>query len=434
MKKVLFEPASSRPSGAHVRRRRAAARLSAAGVALAGAIACALPPDPPRLAGMQLDSLVEAEARAQGAEWRALHYPAADLHGPFARPVLADTAADPNDAVSYYRLGDSVRLRLPGLADRAFYWALRLDPSMAEAYFARWDLRRRRSPWREFQDRVLRRTDERLPNERAALDSLLFSGLAYNPFGDGSLEMSAWVLHLDEQLAAGEAVRTGMRAYERHNYRRAVDDWGKVLRKEPRAVWLRVPRAYAWVRLGESDSAITDLTALANRIERSERESTRLPYTSKYFLYYTIGILQAGRKRYPEARVAYEQALVDNLGFYMAHVRLSAAAMLMHDTTTAINELATATFIRGDDPVALVYYGSVLIGVGQLDEAERQLRASLSADSDYALPRAFLGVLAEERHDTVAARDAYRDYLSRASRSAPERSWATERLARLTSP
>ena len=75
--------------------------------------------DDSALAGVR--RLVETEARAQSAEWRALHYPAADLHGPFARPVLANTAADPNDAVSYYRLGDSVRLRLPKLADRAFY-------------------------------------------------------------------------------------------------------------------------------------------------------------------------------------------------------------------------------------------------------------------------------------------------------------------------
>jgi predicted Zn-dependent protease len=125
---------------------------------------------------------------------------------------------------------------------------------------------------------------------------------------------------------------------------------------------------------------------------------------------------------------------LENLGFYMAHVRLSAAAMLMHDTTTALNELETATLIRNDDPVALVYYGSVLLGLGRLDDAERQLQASLRADSDYALPHAFLGVLAETRNDSVAARESYREYLRRASRTAPERWWAVERLARLTTP
>lgn len=415
-------------------RRRAMPRRWAL-VALVTGLACAPPAESrPWSWTRGIDSLVEAEARMQSPAWRALHYPAADIHGPFERPQLPDTSADPNDAAAYYRLGDSLKSELPGLADRAFYWALRLDPAMAEAYFARWDLRRRRSRWRTMQDRIVRRNDDRIPNEGPALDSLLMSGLAYNPFGDGSLEVSAWVLHLDDQVVEGDAVAAGLRWYERRYYRRAVAEWAKALRRDARAAWLHLPRAYAWARLGEGDSAIADLTALTKHIEQAERDSLRLAYRSKYFLYYTIGVLQAGQRRYAEARAAYERALLENLGFYMAHVRLSAAAMLMHDTTTALNELETATLIRNDDPVALVYYGSVLLGLGRLDDAERQLQASLRADSDYALPHAFLGVLAETRNDSVAARESYREYLRRASRTAPERWWAVERLARLTTP
>jgi hypothetical protein len=59
-------------------------------------------------------------------------------------------------------------------------------------------------------------------------------------------------------------------------------------------------------------------------------------------------------------RDAYQSPLVENLGFYMAHVRLSAVALFLHDTTTALNELETATLIRSDDPVLLTFRGSIL--------------------------------------------------------------------------
>src|SRR5690242_11321985 len=98
---------------------------------------CAVPPPPPRPFTY---SSLDSQSRANGPVWRADHYPALDLHGPFDRPQLGDTSIDPNDALSYLRLGDSVKHVLPGLADRAYYWAVRLDPAMADAYFARWSL------------------------------------------------------------------------------------------------------------------------------------------------------------------------------------------------------------------------------------------------------------------------------------------------------
>src|SRR5437016_5167423 len=116
------------------------------------------------------------------------------------------------------------------------------------------------------------------------------------------------------------------------------------------------------VRMGalqQSDSAVADLTALIDRLERIQ-DSSVAPYVSKDFLYYAIGVLRAGQERFPEARAAYEGALVENLGFYMAHVRLSAVALFLHDTTTALNELETATMMRGDDPMLLTFRGSVL--------------------------------------------------------------------------
>ena len=107
--------------------------------------ACAPPyqPLPPSFRD-RFDSMAVARARAQTPEWRALHYPTPDLHGPLARPPLP-VGADTNDATAYYKLGDSAMTREQGLADRAFYWAIRLDPTMADAYYGRWHVSAQRS-------------------------------------------------------------------------------------------------------------------------------------------------------------------------------------------------------------------------------------------------------------------------------------------------
>ena len=183
--------------------------------------------------------------------------------------------------------------------------------------------------------------------------------------------------------------------------------------------------------LGEADSAIAELNTLADRIEAVQRDSLTAPYFSRDFLFYSIGMLQAKQGRVAEARVAYEKALLENLGMYMAHFRLSAAAVLTHDTALALNELEMAKLIRPDDPWVLLYKGSLLRDVGQLDDAERELRAALRINSDFALPHLILGLVADARGDTAASRVEYTSYLARASRVARERDFALDRLAML---
>jgi predicted Zn-dependent protease len=87
-----------------------------------------------------------------------------------------------------------------------------------------------------------------------------------------------------------------------------------------------------------------------------------------------------------------------------------------------------AKLIRSDDPWVRLYNGSLLRDVGRLDDAERELRAALQADSDFALPHLFLGLVADSRSDSAAARAAYKRYLARASRTARERQYALDRL------
>src|SRR5918996_5173175 len=54
-----------------------------------------------------------------------------------ARPKLP-AQADTNDWEAYYDRGAAILHRLPNEADRAFYWASRLNPARAEPPFGRW--------------------------------------------------------------------------------------------------------------------------------------------------------------------------------------------------------------------------------------------------------------------------------------------------------
>ena len=394
------------------------------------------PPEPehrPRPLVTRRDSIADSVARARGPTWRSEQYPYADLNGPFPRPRLADTA-DTNDPLAYYHLGDSLRYRRPGIADRAFYWAMRLDPTFAEAYFARWHLLRRDISQREMPDGSIRDIFRVRPSIVAATDSLLSIAIAYSPFLDGAFDVPGSIVNMSERMASRDTTLAGMRAFGLRDYRGAVTQWSKAMKEDPKQAMLHIPRAHAWVRLDELDSAISDLTQLAERLETVAHDSLMKAYLSKEFLYYAIGMLQGTNGRYDKARAAFEQALAENMGFYMAHVRLSGTLVALSDTATALSELETAILIRPDDPLVLIYDGNLLVSTGRIAEGEKRIRQALRADSDYALPHAFLGIAAAARHDTAAARVEYTEYLARAPRKAPERAWAKSQLAALAVP
>jgi Tfp pilus assembly protein PilF len=378
------------------------------------------------------DSIMQASIRDSGQGWRADRFPALDLHGPHSRPTLP-AGADTNDPVAYYKLGDSIKWLKQGLADRAFYWALRLDPTMAEAYYERWQVLNQGYTLRLFPDSSVRQIHRPSPNDPAgaAIDSLRTIAFMYNPFLDVAIDIPSQISNLRERDADRDPRAAGLWAYSKGDYKKAVAKLGEAIRKHPEDAMFHVPRAYAWAHLRQTDSAVADFKALIDRIERIE-DSTVVPYVSKDFLYYAIGVLRGGEGRYAEARSAYESVLAENLGFYMAHVRLSAVAQFLHDTTAALTELETAALMRADDPVVLTLHGGFLDGAGRLAEAERELRAAIHADTDYALPYAALGHVAEQRHDTTAAISNYHEYLARSSRTASERGWVSDHMAHLT--
>ena len=260
------------------------------------------PPDPeprPRPLVSRRDSLADSIARARGryGALKAIRTPICT--GPFPRPRLADSA-DTNDPLAYYHLGDSLRDRRPGIADRAFYWATRLDPTFADAYFARWRLLRRDYRQREMPDGSIRDIFRVKPGMTTATDSLLSTAIAYSPFLDGCVDVPLAIVNMSERMAARDPALAGMRAFGLRDYRAAVTQWSRAMNRIQRRPCCTYRAHTRGSDCKELDSAITDLSQLAERLESVAHDSLMKAYYSKEFLYYAIGMLHGSTGATPK--------------------------------------------------------------------------------------------------------------------------------------
>jgi tetratricopeptide (TPR) repeat protein len=130
------------------------------------------------------------------------------------------------------------------------------------------------------------------------------------------------------------------------------------------------------------------------------------------------------------ARGAYERALVEDLSFHMASVRLAGRALSEGDTTNAIQHLAHAVTVSPSDAPLRYYYGLVLDHAKQYREAEAQYRQAIDINPHYAPPYLQLGRLLES-NDLASAVASYDTFLMRSPQRDTTRAWVTDRLKRL---
>src|SRR5258708_6934114 len=91
------------------------------------------------------------------------------------RPKL-DAGRDTNSAGAYHQHGMLQLAKRPQLAADAFYWAARLDPSIAEPWYGRWCALLLAMQRRDMF--ALMNDDSRYSKEVTSIDSLRYEGLA----------------------------------------------------------------------------------------------------------------------------------------------------------------------------------------------------------------------------------------------------------------
>lgn len=378
---------------------------------------------------------------------------------------------DTNDARIYYSAGVGAFRADPAAASAALYWASKLDPSWADPYFARWYTLRAAAM--RFQRPA---TDTNSANAaakvwvhvdlpdtiRTRVDSLLLMAYVRNPFVDefvyidDVLENTRNSVHrfninrvkalesvnlqrLDKgqpPLMGGDSAKMPQgwfMSYAERDWAGSAKMLAPLIKKYPDNIALYVYRAKAFFYLKQNDSCSAVLRAAIVRIQNMEAKRTLPLYLSKEMFTYSIAVSQMAAGHDSTARLAYEETVSENLGFFMAHVHLASAALQVGDTTTAITEALAATQIRPDDPLVQVFAGYPLLTARRQAEAVDHLEAALAADPYYAVAYMYSGQALNELNDTTRAVAAYHQYLVHARRDEVHRETVEAAISVLTS-
>ena len=376
---------------------------------------------------------------------------------PPRRPALP-AGADTCDPDAYYDFGRTQLRDHPAAAAAAYYWMQRLSPGTPNAYYSE-------RVALLLADRPTLRgyfNDEphtlALPKVRR-IDSLEVRAIELDPFFPQYLEEHLIVAYytfvilndIRSQASSSNGVREedvedyvrthvedevdpATRAwlqYARGDYLDAVAYWGSELRRDSTDSHLRARRAKALFLAGAYDSARAELQAALGAARRSDARQMKYVYDSKELWEYELGWIDELQKRDSSAREHYQAALVENLSFAPAHLRLAIVALRARDTTGALTELGRATEIRDDDYASHVLLGTLLAARRDFPGATAQLRRAAEIEPWTAWPHFLLGNTRLDAGDREGAAAEFTRYLALASRTDPNVERARRRLADL---
>lgn len=345
-------------------------------------------------------------------------------------PPPLPRGADVNDWEPYYDLGVEVMKRDPDLAQAAFYWAARRDPTRAEPPFGEWVAFWLGQGGRRFNAYV--RNDPKTMRDPsvAHADSLRTLAMERNPF----VHQGLFLLILDAMPGRfrEDMETTGWIAYANANLPAAVRQWGMALERSPdRLRYLHLHRAAAFVSMRGYDSAAVELDQYLRKLQQRDAREAQTLYVPKTMLEYAQGLLLDFRMRPQLADEAFARALMEDISFAPAHRMLGLRALNRGRLTEAVRELSLALELNPGDVVTRLAMGDALLRQGKAPEAVDEYRRASEAEPYYAEAAYKLGDALERAGQREAAVAAYTRALQVAARSWTNRGRAESRLAAL---
>jgi tetratricopeptide (TPR) repeat protein len=368
------------------------------------------------------------------------------------RPKLQFTT-DTNDAGAFYRLGQQALDRDPRLAADAFYWAARLNPYSADAFYGLRTARHLSDIWRfkRYMEDDRKTIESR---DVKQIDSLLARALMLNPFlyrkfdqlmvrsyihhainssSPGSdRPMSSEVDHwIDLWLQRGGPETRAWMAYSEGRFADALRGYADAMKGTKRQARLRTERGRIFFLTGNADSALAELKLALDELRKKDNKELVRLYDSKAVLEHSIAKIHEAQGDVTAAREAYGRALEEDLAFYPAHSELANLAFQAGDTATGVSEMELAVQINGEDPVLRLVYAYVLSANKRYTDAEAQLTKAIEVEPYFPNLYHMLGQVYESQKKRPEAIAQYEAYLQRASLGHPMREEATRRLAAL---
>ena len=365
------------------------------------------------------------------------------------RPDLPG-GADRNDAWSYYRLGQSTLRREPQKAADAFYWAARLNPVWAEAYYGRRVALLLRDPRRltryfDGEARVVK------SKEIVAIDSLYLYALTLNPFLGPQFDhlileavieeisnqaanrtgesASAFAYAVSVYLAQGPPEWRATMAYRDGNYQDALALYAKAIDHAKEKASLMSERGRLFYQIGQADSALVVLTQAIDQMRKSDKDDLVFLYQSKALMEQRIGLIEHVKGHNKAAKDAFGRALEEDLSYFPAHVQLALMGLESGDSVSVTSEMDMAVQIKPDDAGIRYQYGFALGSLNRLKDAEVQLKKALELDPDFAAPHFILSEVYQASGRKPDALKEIQAFLSLAAKSDPRRDEAEQMAA-----
>jgi tetratricopeptide (TPR) repeat protein len=370
------------------------------------------------------------------------------------RPKLA-AQADTNDSKAYYEFALARLKDDPDKAADALYWSTRLEPTWADAYYARRvalllaDRAKLSRYWAGD-----RRTIE--SKEVKRIDSLFYHALTINPFVSQTLERQIYEAIADEIAGryerAGAGTATEVRylidqatrswgtsgrawlAYSDSRYPEALALYAQAIKEDKRNGPLHVDRARIFYNTNRPDSALVSLTAAIDDMRKRDKKDLIYVYQSKALTEHSIAVVHQRLGNDAAAREAYGRALQEDLSYYPAHLQLAFMALDAKDTTTALAEMELATQLRPDDASTQYLYGYTLVAAGRGAAAQPFLEKAIALNPVFAAPKFVYARLLDRASFTEEATAEYKRFLAAASKNDLRRPEAEARLAALSKP
>lgn len=194
------------------------------------------------------------------------------------------------------------------------------------------------------------------------------------------------------------------------------DNFSRDLHKAPE-VWVW-SRAIAATHLQKYDVALRDFNVLLDNSLAEERkdELKHLPMRTNEFRY-LIATVQQRAGNTAEARRLFTEVAANDIGLYMAHVRLADIAEAERSYDEAIAARRRAIEVNPDDPSLLTDLGMTLGKAGRFGAAIATLQQAHEANPRDPRPLFLLGIGHVQMGDAPKAREALERFLA----MAPER-------------
>jgi tetratricopeptide (TPR) repeat protein len=333
---------------------------------------------------------------------------------------------DTNSAQSYFYYGASALDRNPEEAASAFYWASRLDPYWADPIYGQYVALLLAQPTHVITGYLSHRPGILRDRTLRSIDSLAYLALLRNPFVDrrfDGLLVENWLYRETHgavtlfDLGNSNPQLAGWVAYAQGRFKEAASHYATALRRHPNDPSLQLRRASTLVALGLTDSARTAVQAALATWRDWDSAGGRFAYESYPFAEYSIGLLFERGDQRDSARAAYERALLDDVSFYPAHLRLARLRLASHDTIGALAEYAHATTLAPGDAGGWYEFGMLLIASGQPDSGVVQLRRATAVEPFFAQPHYPLGLIYERSGFVEEAAEEYETFLRLIPRS-----------------